>query len=136
LRNVSFLPYQPRALLAHSLSAAAVHYVSLRPGFEGAVVPCKIFGIMAAARPVVAAVSEKSELGQLVRAAGCGAVVAPGDPLRLAEAISALRQKAKELEEIGARGRSYLKGRFEKKVMVARYEDLFLAVSAAKSVNP
>lgn len=132
LRQVYFLPYQPRSLLAHSLSAAGVHYVSLKPGFEGAIVPCKIYGIWAAARPVVAAVSEKSELWQLVKASGAGLLVAKRDPDQLAAAIKKLSQDKDLARELGEKGRAYLKAHHEKKAILADYQALFERLAARK----
>ncbi len=45
-----FQPYQPRARLSESLAVGDAHWLSLRPEFEGLIVPSKVFGIAAAAR--------------------------------------------------------------------------------------
>ena len=49
-RNVSLLLFQPMEQLAESLSLGDVHFVSLRAGFEGLVVPSKVYGALAAGR--------------------------------------------------------------------------------------
>lgn len=51
LEGVRFEPYQPEELLSQSLSAANVHLASLRPEFEGLIVPSKFHGIAADGRP-------------------------------------------------------------------------------------
>ena len=51
--SVKLLPYQSAEVLASSLSAADIHFVGLAPGLAGYVVPSRIYGIMAAARPMV-----------------------------------------------------------------------------------
>jgi colanic acid biosynthesis glycosyl transferase WcaI len=53
LPNVMFLPYPDASVLAESLSAGDIHFVSLCSGFEVLVVPSKVYGIMAASRPMV-----------------------------------------------------------------------------------
>ena len=53
LKSILLLPYQDRSCLGESLGAGDLHFVSLRNGFEGLVVPSKVYGIMAAARPMV-----------------------------------------------------------------------------------
>jgi colanic acid biosynthesis glycosyl transferase WcaI len=57
LRNFVFQPYQDRAQLKFSLSVADVHWISLRVELEGLIVPSKIYGIMAAGRPMLAVTS-------------------------------------------------------------------------------
>src|SRR5204863_2867587 len=51
--QVGFLYYQPRRVLPESLSAADVHVVGLAPGLAGYVVPSRLYGILAVARPVI-----------------------------------------------------------------------------------
>ena len=51
LYNVVLLPYQSRNELSHSLSVADAHLVTLRPEFEGLIVPSKFYGIAAVGRP-------------------------------------------------------------------------------------
>ena len=85
--SVRFLPYQPRELLPQSLSAADVHVVGLARGLAGYVVPSRLYGVLAAGRPVIAAADAESETAQLVERVGCGVVVPPGSPEQLAAAI-------------------------------------------------
>lgn len=51
--NVVSLPYQPREELKNSLSAADVHLVSVGRRMVGVVHPCKVYGAMAVARPLL-----------------------------------------------------------------------------------
>src|SRR5689334_23544273 len=51
--NVRFLPYQPRDQLPSSLSTASVHFVGLARGLAGYIVPSRLYGILAAGRPVI-----------------------------------------------------------------------------------
>ena len=80
LTNVRFLPYQPKALLHDSFAAADAFLVSLKAGIEGYIVPSKVYGILAAGRPYIAAIDPSSEPAQIARESGCGLVAAPGDP--------------------------------------------------------
>jgi colanic acid biosynthesis glycosyl transferase WcaI len=64
--QVAFLPYQPREVLPLSLSAADVHFVGLVRGLSGYVVPSRLYGIMATARPVIVAAEADSETAQVV----------------------------------------------------------------------
>src|SRR5207237_10300147 len=82
--RVRFLGYQPRETLSLSLSAASVHVVGLARGLSGFVVPSRLYGILAAGRPVIVAADSDSETAQVVEEAGCGVVVPPGRPAPLA----------------------------------------------------
>src|SRR6476661_6360296 len=87
VEQVTFLYYQEREILPLSLSAADVHVVGLAPGLAGYVVPSRLYGILAVARPVIVAADAESETAQVVERAGCGIVVPPGRPELLARAI-------------------------------------------------
>lgn len=51
--NIRSLPYQPLSELKYSLSAADVHVVSMGDEVVGIVHPCKVYGAMAVARPIL-----------------------------------------------------------------------------------
>jgi glycosyltransferase involved in cell wall biosynthesis len=121
---VRFLPYQPRELLPDSLSSADVHFVGLGRGLSGYVVPSRLYGILAAGRPVIVAADSDSETAQVVEAAGCGVVIPPGRPELLAATIRDLRDRREELDEMGARGREYVVVEADRQVAIDRYRAL------------
>ena len=90
LGNVRFLPAQPRAYLAASLSAADVHLVTLRDGCERLVFPSKLYGIAAVGRPVVYMGPTGAEIATTIRAGRFGLVVDPSDSAALADALRRL----------------------------------------------
>ena len=130
---VSFLSYQPREALPESLASADVHFVGLARGLAGYVVPSRIWGVLAAGRPVIAAADEDSEIVALVRETGCGLAVPPGDPLHLAEAIRACHDGAHDLEAMGRRAREYAEAEAGRSVAVARYRAVLEEVRDAHS---
>jgi glycosyltransferase involved in cell wall biosynthesis len=75
LQNFRFLPYQPRSALSDSLAASDVHLACLLPSLEGLIVPSKAYGILAAARPLIAIGDPDGELARLVKTNSCGRVV-------------------------------------------------------------
>src|SRR5207237_10304844 len=77
-RMFHFVPYQDRSLLKFSLSAADVHWISLKPELEGLIVPSKFYGIAAAGRPAISISARDGEIARLVEEHGCGLVIAPG----------------------------------------------------------
>ena len=78
--TVQFLPYQPREVLPLSLASGDLHYVGLARGLAGYVVPSRVYGILAAGRPVLVSADRESETVRLVEEARCGVVVPPGRP--------------------------------------------------------
>lgn len=90
LENVRFLPSQPRAALASSLSAADIHLVTLKPGCESAVFPSKLYGVAAVGRPVLFIGPGNSEIAQLVAARRMGLVFERTELDSLADALRQL----------------------------------------------
>jgi glycosyltransferase involved in cell wall biosynthesis len=130
--NVRFFPHQPRELLPLSLSSCDVHFVGLGAGLAGYIVPSRLAGIMAAGRPVLAAAEEESETAQTVRAAGCGRVIPPGNPARLATAIRELSQ-ASDLDELGRNARRFAMDNLDRGGAIARYRALVAEVLSEAS---
>lgn len=126
--RVEFLPFQPRARISESLSSADVHFVGLTHGLGGFVVPSRLYGILAAGRPVLAAVDGDSETGLLVQEIGCGLIVPPARPDLVADAIRSLARGDHDLEAMGQRGRTYVESHGNLQGAVARYRQLLLDV--------
>jgi colanic acid biosynthesis glycosyl transferase WcaI len=122
--QVQFLYYQSRATLPQSLSAADVHVVGLASGLAGFVVPSRLHGILAVARPVIVAADPESETAQVVERVGCGIVVPPGRPELLARAIRDSHDGKYDLAAMGARGREWVEQEADRSVAVRRYRDL------------
>ena len=122
--HVKFLYYQSRDALPRSLSAADVHVVGLAPGLAGYVVPSRLYGILAVARPVIVAADAESETAQVVQRVGCGVVVPPGRPELLARAIRDAHDGKYDLVEMGRRGREWVEREADRSVAVRRYREL------------
>jgi len=52
--NVRFLPFFPANKVSSVLAAADAHIITIKRGLEGVVVPSKMYGILAAGKPIVA----------------------------------------------------------------------------------
>jgi putative colanic acid biosynthesis glycosyltransferase WcaI len=122
--GVRFLGYQPREMLPLSLSAADVHVVGLASGLAGYVVPSRLYGILAAGRPVIVAADPDSETARVVEEEGCGVVVPPERPELLAQAIRAAHDGELDLGEMGRRGREYVVREADRSVAFGRYRSM------------
>ncbi|MGA1182216.1 MAG: glycosyltransferase family 4 protein [Ilumatobacteraceae bacterium] len=104
--NVRFGGYQPEDRLAEVLATGDIHVVPLRAGLAAVSVPSKTYSILAAGRPVVAAVDSGTEIARLVERAGAGVGVPPDDVEALCAALSSLVADESRRETLGARGRN------------------------------
>jgi glycosyltransferase involved in cell wall biosynthesis len=105
LGNVRFLPFQPRDQLRWTYASSEVCLVSLKPGLAGYIVPSKLYPILAAGRPYIAAVEAESEVAALTARHRCGVVVTPNDAAQLAAEIQRLADQTQEREAMGMRSR-------------------------------
>lgn len=105
LENFCFLPYQPRHSLEDSLAAADVHLVSLLPALEGLISPCKLYGVLAAGRPLIFVGERDGEVGRVVGNAECGLSVRVGDGSGLAGSLQYLRAQGEARLQMGIRAR-------------------------------
>ncbi len=107
LDNVDFHPPQPLSALSDSLAAGDIHVISQRAGTEGLIVPSKVYGIMAAGRPVVFIGPDDCEVAQIIRDSGSGVIAACGDSDRVAEALKSLIADKALRDRMGERGREF-----------------------------
>ena len=106
--NVRFGGYQPEARLGEVLATGDIHVVPLRAGLAAVSVPSKTYSILAAGRPVVAAVDAGTEIDRLLERAGAGLSVPPDDVESLCTALSRLAVDAPRRDQLGANGRNYV----------------------------
>jgi glycosyltransferase involved in cell wall biosynthesis len=128
--RVRFLPYQPREVLPLSLAAANLHFVGLARGLSGYVVPSRLYGILAAGRPVIVSAEPDSETAQVVAAVGCGVVLPPGRPELVARVIRDAYDGKLDLEEMGRRGREYVTAEADRAVALGRYRQVLQELRA------
>ena len=78
-KNLLLLLFQPSTMLPYSLSAADVHFLSLRPGFEGILVPSKFYGMLASGRPILYEGNRNGEVALVIQETGAGSIIEPGN---------------------------------------------------------
>lgn len=126
LRNFEYLDYFPRSQLRYSLGFPDIHIVTLRTAFSGVAVPAKLYGIMAAGRPVLFIGPTDCETADVIREVGCGAVVDPDHDPDCIESIAALLRRwalnADLRSEVGRRGRVAVVERYSRQTCCAEFE--------------
>ena len=120
-KHVILLPYQAKERLRYSLAAGDVHLVTLKANMAGLSVPSKIYGIMAAGRPVIFIGPPDSEVAHLVREATCGFVIGPGDVRGAVQALLSYYRDPAQLEEHGYAARAYFERHCDRPIATQRF---------------
>jgi colanic acid biosynthesis glycosyl transferase WcaI len=121
LKNMMFLPYQPRERLSEVQATADIGIVTLLPGRGRTSVPSKVLGYMAAGRPVVASVDIDSDTAEDIRRAGAGMIVEPANPTALVDAIVNAFDNYTWRNEAGKSARKYFVIAYGKNNVLERY---------------
>jgi len=124
MSNVHFLPCQPREQLWQSFASADVFVISLKRGLASSIVPSKLYGILAAGWPYVAAVEEACEVTAITKQYHCGLLAEPGDPKVLADALLTLYHDRALAQRLGANARRAA-WEFDRRRQVRAYAELF-----------
>lgn len=128
--NILWLPYQKQGELEDALSCCHVALISQRAGLEGVAVPCKLYGILASGRAVIAQVPARSEVAFTVEEERCGRVVAPGDAALLASTIVEMASARAETNNMGNRAHAAYRAKYTLAAGVAGFEQGFAQWSA------
>ncbi|KRE47893.1 glycosyltransferase family 4 protein [Paenibacillus sp. Soil522] len=123
LKNVTFIPYQNKSDLVYSLNAGDVHWCINAKGIKGVSVPSKLYGIMAAGKPILGVLEEGSEARLIIEETKCGYVTEPGN---YDEVEANIERFLKEKEtcirtEMCERARAYLVNNLTKDVSIKKY---------------
>ncbi len=123
--NILSLPYQPLEGLGQSLSAADVHVVTLGDPYVGIVHPCKIYGAMSVARPILYFGPRPSHVSEIVERERIGWCLAHGD-VEGTEAVlrSILTMDRGELDAMGQRAREAVRDGLSKEALCGRFGDV------------
>ena len=135
--NVRFLPYQPKARLAESLSAADLHLVPLDPRVASCLMPSKLYGALASGTPILAVAPRDCELAELTRDHRVGVAVPPADPQSLATAVASLAELTEECRQMGARARRLAEAEYDRQAVAPRFLAMIADVLGLESFeNP
>ena len=127
LANVYFGDYQPIERLSEVLATGDIHVVPLRAGLASVSVPSKSYSILAAGRPMLAAIDPGTEIPNMLRQSGAGVAVEPDNSAAFIEALSQLVSRREQLHEMGSRGRTWVETHASPASVAAQYEAIFLA---------
>ena len=134
LNNVTFIPYQDKADLIYSLNAADIHWVVNAKGIKGVSVPSKLYGVMAAGKPVLGVLDEGSEARLIVEECNCGVCIEPGNYKEISRNIEYILNNKELIKSLGQNGRKYLEVNLTKDVSINKYKETILSLDNKKSL--
>jgi colanic acid biosynthesis glycosyl transferase WcaI len=123
-KNVLLLPFQPNLKFNDILNASHVQIVTMKEGLEGIAVPSKIYGILAAGKPVIAMVPENSEIAFIIKEENCGIVLSPNDLTGFINAIKMLKSDQNLLQYFGRNSRIAFEKKYTIRIIAERYQKL------------
>lgn len=121
IANVKFIPYQNKADLINSLNAGDVHWVVNAKGIKGVSVPSKLYGVMAAGKPVLGVLEEGSEGRLIIEDCGCGICIEPGKYDLIYEELKKVVDNINEYKMLGIKGKEYVDKYIKKDVAIEKY---------------
>jgi len=104
--NIRFLEYFPYSKIPSVLAAADAHVVTVKRGLEGVVVPSKMYGILAAGKPIVAVAPNETDVVSLGIQQGFAVAADPDKPAELVSAVRALAADVNKLRTMGEAARA------------------------------
>jgi colanic acid biosynthesis glycosyl transferase WcaI len=104
--NIRFLQFFPASKIPSVLASADAHIVTIKRGLEGVVVPSKMYGILAAGRPIVAVAPKETDAAVLGARRGFGVTADPDKPEELVEAVRSLVREPNRLAAMAAAART------------------------------
>ncbi len=123
--NIISLPYQPLDQIKYSLSAADVHLVTVGDAVVGIVHPCKVYGAMAVARPVLLMGPEQCHVSDLLQEHDWGWHIPNGDVDRAEQVLRAIAEtSSEELMQKGLRARALMTQTLSKAALCGRFCDV------------
>jgi colanic acid biosynthesis glycosyl transferase WcaI len=130
INNVEFRPYCASDQLSSSLAEGHLGLVTQVSETVGSIVPSKIYGIMAAGRPLLYIGPDESTPARHIRSFDCGWRIEPGDADGTIRLLHRLDVNRGLIAEAGVRGRKAFEERFDRLLGVNRILAVVLGSNA------
>jgi hypothetical protein len=99
--NIRFLPFFPGNKVPSVLAAPDAHLITVKRGLEGVVVPSKMYGILAAGKPIVAVAPRETDAVSLGERLGFSVGADPDRPDEVVQTVRALAADYQRVENMG-----------------------------------
>jgi colanic acid biosynthesis glycosyl transferase WcaI len=100
ISNIRFLPFFPASKIPSVLAAADAHVITVKRGLEGVVVPSKMYGILAAGKPIVALAPSECDVVSLGVQKRFSISADPDDPREFVERVRQLAYNPEQLRQL------------------------------------
>jgi colanic acid biosynthesis glycosyl transferase WcaI len=100
--NVRFLPFFPGSKIPSVLAAPDAHLITVKRGLEGVVVPSKMYGILAAGKPIVAVAPRECDVVSIGESQGFSIAANPDYPASFIDSVRQLARDPQRLERMSA----------------------------------
>ncbi|MFW2382265.1 MAG: glycosyltransferase family 4 protein, partial [Acidimicrobiales bacterium] len=130
LPNVTVSDFAPREKVSDVLGTADLHLILLSQGLAQSSTPSKLYGILAAGRPVLASIDLGSDADVVIRRSGAGLTVPPEDPDAFIQALEVLLSDRNELAKLGQKAHDFIDQLITPDQQAEAYERLFLQLKA------
>ena len=104
--NIRFLEFFPASRIPSVLAAADAHIITVKRGLEGVVVPSKMYGILAAGKPILAVAPKETDAVSLGVQRGFAVAADPDRPADVVNAVRALASDPNKLKAMGEAARA------------------------------
>ena len=131
--TAEFRPYTKRCGLSTNLAEGHVGLVTQIPQTLGSIVPSKIYGIMAAGRPILFIGPRESTPARIIQQHGCGWHIDPGDSDSLVRLLQQLEGDRDLVKKAGARARDAFEKHYEKSIGAGRLLSILGLSESAKA---
>ena len=135
LSNLRFLPLLDELSFSEMLAATDVGLIVQQSSVSDIVFPSKTVTLLSAARPVIASVNDKSEIGRTILVSRGGVVIKPEDPDLLAEAVRSFAADKESRQAMGERGRQYAFKTWETSGVLSAFGNLLTETVTLKRNN-
>jgi colanic acid biosynthesis glycosyl transferase WcaI len=129
--NIRFLDFFPAGKIPSVLAAADAHVITVKRGLEGVVVPSKMYGILAAGKPIVAVAPEETDAVSLGVRRGFAVSSDPDKPAELVSAVRALVGDPQKMNAMGEAARAAAPD-YDRVKELQKFVEVFDHLSAAK----
>jgi colanic acid biosynthesis glycosyl transferase WcaI len=103
--NVRFLPFFPASKIASVLAAPDAHIVTIKRGLEGVIVPSKMYGILAAGKPILAVAPRETDVAKIGEDRGFAISADPDDASHVIDAARQMFRDARMLQKMSEAAR-------------------------------
>jgi colanic acid biosynthesis glycosyl transferase WcaI len=134
IHNVFFRSYASRESLGNSLGDSDIGLVTQRPECLGTVVPSKVYGLMAAGRPILFVGPRGSTPHRIIEKFHCGWQIDCGDSHGLVQLLNMLQQNHHLVHEAGKLARRAFVEHYDRRLGVGRIAETIGAANERKGV--